>query len=998
VSKVFVAVSMLAALVGSVARAHVPEDLRGRPVVRVEVRGPARATTQAREVGIPVGARVSRRMLRDAVLRLVASERWADVQLELVAEGDGVRVVATLRPRIVLQRVDLVGNRVLDDNELLREMRVSSGSEIEREDLPEVAEAIERAYAARGYERAHPEMILRDTDDPAIKVLRVELDEGDPTRVVEVIFDGADLPRGATLSVDEGDALDARQIERAVRDFEQRLHELGYLEARLRSPALERTTEGVRVRIPTVLGPHYTQRIRGYRPLEIGDVRDAMNLGEERLRAAEILALEARVTDLYQRHGFHEASVEVTPVRGERDGEAILDVAVSPGVQLDVVARAYPGSRHFDQDFLDEQIDAFLEERVAATSLLDPVDNETIERTFFDPSERRRTSPRPVTVDPGRVFYEPAYEAAIEHVQELYEAAGFLGAEVGPFAVDRLDEGRAIVVVPVREGARTFLHGVELRGNEALGDREVLEASGLTRDMAFSYLALEQAERAIRDAYQAEGYYYVEVESEVRFSADRTRADVILRMTERFPVRVGEILVEGTERTRDGLVLRVADLQRGELLTPQGIREAQDRLSDLGIFSGVNIAPRDPELPARVKPITITVSERKPQFLDARFGVSTAQGARFLAEYGARNLGGTSLAMTLRASVAYQFLFFDSIVEERFTSLPLGRRLEWSVGASLDAPFIGLRNVRASLGVNLQHDNERNFSLDRFNVPDITFTWRPVRPLTTTFSAGGEINDIEIFEGESYQELLEMTTDLRLRNLIRVPQGRTGVVALSVSASLDRRDSPFVPTRGFFLTGTVEYANTVFAEEQMVGDEIRRFESNHFRLLLTGSAYVPLGKQLVFATQLQFGRVFHATRGSETYPNRQFFVGGVDTLRGYLQDALVPQDLAEEIAANPDLRTAAVVQGGDVFLVARGELRFPIVGSVQGGAFVDLGNAWIEPGIGNVQIRDLRPTAGLGIRLATPVGPLALDYGILLARREYLGEPFGSFHFSIGLF
>jgi outer membrane protein assembly factor BamA len=44
----------------------------------------------------------------------------------------------------------------------------------------------------------------------------------------------------------------------------------------------------------------------------------------------------------------------------------------------------------------------------------------------------------------------------------------------------------------------------------------------------------------------------------------------------------------------------------------------------------------------------------------------------------------------------------------------------------------------------------------------------------------------------------------------------------------------------------------------------------------------------------------------------------------------------------------------------------------------------------------LRYTAGAGLRLATPIGPVALDYGVKLVRREW--EDVGALHFSIGLF
>jgi outer membrane protein insertion porin family len=135
---------------------------------------------------------------------------------------------------------------------------------------------------------------------------------------------------------------------------------------------------------------------------------------------------------------------------------------------------------------------------------------------------------------------------------------------------------------------------------------------------------------------------------------------------------------------------------------------------------------------------------------------------------------------------------------------------------------------------------------------------------------------------------------------------------------------------------------------------------------------------------------------SKTYPNRAFFLGGVDTMRGYFQDELIPQDVAEEILADPNLSPNTIVRSGDAFVLVKGELRFPIYGQLGGGLFADIGNLWADAA--NLNPFDLRPTAGAGLRLATPVGPIAVDYGIVLKRRHGLSEPFGTLHFSIGLF
>ncbi|MCC6877830.1 MAG: hypothetical protein IT378_26200, partial [Sandaracinaceae bacterium] len=56
--------------------------------------------------------------------------------------------------------------------------------------------------------------------------------------------------------------------------------------------------------------------------------------------------------------------------------------------------------------------------------------------------------------------------------------------EVGP------DLG--VAVIPVAEGPRAMLRSVTLRGNEVVGERELLTEARLTRGEPFSYLGLEE--------------------------------------------------------------------------------------------------------------------------------------------------------------------------------------------------------------------------------------------------------------------------------------------------------------------------------------------------------------------------------------------------------------------------------------------------------------------------------------------------------------------------
>ena len=1007
-----------AALITSVAtaRAEVPEALRGAPIVEIRIEGEAGRFSAEQLLGIELPARLTPTLLRRALLRLMESERWADAQLDAERTAGGVRLIAVLAPRVVVMRVEIRGNHVLDDVDVLRALRVDEGSELSGETLAELPERLQESYARRGLERVRADFSLLDTDEPSRKVLVVRLEEGEPTRIATLSHAGEPIPvsHGAegSLSIGPGDVYDRDAVNRALEEAELELRERGWYEAEFEEVSAEPVqgsapsdaepaAPAVALTVPTHIGPRYEVAIEGGAALSRGDVFDTMRPARERLdRPGVIDGMEARVAGLYARHGFPGTQVQIRREASERPGYATLRVRIRPGRRLRVVTRSFPGARHFDRDFLEEQLAVFLGES-SGEGTASPVDHETVRMLFASRVERARETPIPL--DTGlRLWIPEAYARAAEHLRELYEAQGFLRARVGPAELRRLEDSpsapgmnRAYVVLPIYEGPRTVIHEVEVHGNGVLGDREVLRLAQLRRGDPFSHLALDAALRRVREAYQELGYYYAEVEATPRFSGDRSRASLTIEVNERFQVTIGEIVIEGLEDTRADLVRNAAELQPGDLLRPSRLRRAQERLLELGVFGGATIAPDNPDLAARVKRVIVTVGERRPQYIDFTAGISTGQGARVGLEYGYRNLFGWAIQATLRAQFGYQFIFLDRTLEERLTALPLADRIERRITASIAIPFIGLPDVGTSLTGTHVRENERNFGLDK-NAIDLTFTWRPLRSFSLTWSSDLENNNIEVFTGENYEDLLANTTDQRLRALILVPEGRTTLVATDLTATLDRRDNPFSPTRGFYMSATLEWARTLDDSSVSIGDERQTFFSHHLRALGTASGYIPLGRSVVFATQLKAGGVIHLEADSETYPNRQFFLGGVDTLRGYYQDSLIPQEVAAAIESGEGVPTDAVVQGGDLFLVLRGELRFPIIGSLRGGAFVDLGNAWRDPVDFNPL--QLRPTAGLGLRLQTPVGPIALDYGFLLLPRDALNEPVGSLHLSVGLF
>jgi outer membrane protein assembly complex protein YaeT len=985
------------ASVAGIARAEIPDHLQEQRVVAIRIVGD-NLPGGPEGTGIRIGASLSRQLVRDAVLRLLAKGRWVNVQVDAEPVAAGVALVFHLEPRIELRRVEVRGASEIDEQVTRDALGLQVGSTIEADALESYAAAVRKAYAERGYLGARVDLQLRDTDDAAQKVLIAALDEGPATRISELVFTGqAPVDPHAVFAVmglSIGDVLDRREFHDRIQRAEHRLRESGYLEAKLQLPVITIQDARARLAFPAHIGPRYTIEVRGASPLLGREVVEALSIPDQPLTDTTFDALPPRIRDFYAKHGFLDAkaSVERTTLAPNR---ARLLMRIQPGPQVVVVAVAFTGASYFSNDFLRDQLSSYLDEHLPGADLVETVDSEVVDLISTDRHAGTRQVARPWLQNPADTYYLPAYDEAIKHIIELYQSTGYLSVEVGPPVFERIGQRHATVNIPVREGPRTMLHSVVLTGTSQLSSRELLVASGLERGTPFSYLGLEEARLRMQTVYQEHGNMFVRIEPSVRFSNDRTRAEVAFQIVESFPVRVSDVVVVGAERTSPLFIRRLLALRAGSLFQPSKARESEATLQALGVFTGVSVALEEPDLPARVKRVVVTVAERPNQYLDFSAGLSTGQGIRAGFQYGYRNLFGSAIGVNLRVQFGSHLLFVREEVRRHYEALLFEERLERNVALGLVIPRLpGMGTTRTNLDLIHVRDNEIDFGVDKNGVT-LAFTETPLRYVTLLEALDLENNNVDLFVKQSLEDYLAKIDDPRLRRLLRVPDGDSTLAAVRGVASYDRRDNAFVPTTGYFFSLSAEFATTLHTEAADVREE--DFFSRFLKLQFTTSGYVPIGRSVVIAGQLRVGRIVHLMNGSRTYPNRAFFLGGVDTMRGYFQDELIPQDIADRNAksSNPQPLNS-IVRAGDAFVLVRGELRFPIYGQLGAGIFADVGNLWSDASTMNPI--DLRPTAGAGLRLNTPVGPIAVDYGIVIIRRLYLREPFGTLQFSIGLF
>jgi outer membrane protein assembly factor BamA len=578
----------------------------------------------------------------------------------------------------------------------------------------------------------------------------------------------------------------------------------------------------------------------------------------------------------------------------------------------------------------------------------------------------------------------------------------------------------------VRLGPRTYLHDVAFDGNRALVESALFKASQLELGVPLSQAELDRARRRILDAYAEEGFAFADVEVELDLSPDHTRGRARFVISEREQVRVSRIVIKGAATTSERLVRSRVALQTGGIYRRSLVRRTEERLATLGVFGSISVGFEDPYVPAREKVVIITVEERLAQYVDVRPGLSSGEGVRISFEYGHRNLGGEAIALTLRTQLNFlpqQFIIEDDV---RAKHESVDSRFGRHNSASVEFPDIGLGPLfRLNVEAIDVRDNARDYSLvkDAF-IPRILF--RPERRLSAQLGTSLELNTATVLGDTG--GLAKYIRDSGQLTTFRVPEGTTFVFAQRVSATWDQRDVPLDATRGFLISGSIEHVHA-----KPVGDTANvaarssgngPFDpvvSDFMQYTSRVAGYIPITKKgMALAISFRWGLNSQLIERSHTYPDRLFFMGGVDTIRGFTQDSLIPEDLAQQLldaralsGSDPgdnQLLTVdrILIRGGDIFVNPRAELRIPLTSSIQTALFLDTGNLWSSlRAFEDLPFR-LRYAVGTGIRIGTPVGPLVFDYGFNLDRvldelvpgrkQQRFWESLGAFHFSIGLF
>lgn len=635
-----------------------------------------------------------------------------------------------------------------------------------------------------------------------------------------------------------------------------------------------------------------------------------------------------------------------------------------------------------------------------------------------------------LNITPSTLFTRPRFsqrlmEADAASMRNLYAANGFLSAKVDPQVIEDFDgkSGDLAVRFVIQEGKQTLVASLKIEGATTISEEELRNVVGSSPGQPYSDINVSADRDNILALYFNEGFPNAQFSARATavpadqstsakpgtqagdvspeasqkgedFAIERAQPmALVYTVVEGEQIHVKRVLLTGYQHARPKVIRREVKVTPGGPLREGDIVESQQKLYNLGIFNRVTIEPQNANGTEPDKDVVVLVEEAK----------------RYTIAYG----GG--LEAQRMAS----------------TTNPAGGEFQASPRGIFEISKQDLTGRADSLSLKIRASTIQGRALLAYSAPN-TFENQSLSMQATAYAE--KTQDVNTFSQTRYEGNLQLTQQLSPRasmlyryafrkvtvSNLQIPPDEvplfnqpTLISQFSVTWFRDTRDNPATTRKGTFNSADASIASTAIGSS-----------ASFFRLFVQNSSFTPIHGNWIWARSIRFGILepFANTQTLQFPPQtstpppqviplpERLFSGGGGSLRGFGLNQAGPRD---SITGFP--------VGGQAVIIINQEIRFPLrvplAGSGLGGAFFyDGGNSFSQlshinfrwqppipvfkaaypdqnPGRFNPtqclynctnELNYFSHTIGFGLRYATPVGPIRIDFGYQLNRAEFV--------------
>jgi outer membrane protein insertion porin family len=541
--------------------------------------------------------------------------------------------------------------------------------------------------------------------------------------------------------------------------------------------------------------------------------------------------------------------------------------------------------------------------------------------------------------------------ADLETLRSFYMNQGYLEFNIDSTQVSITPDKKDIyITVNVTEGEKYTISEVKLAGETIVSDAELQKLIEVKAGDTFSREKVTQSSKAISDRLSNEGYAFSNVNPVPDVNKAQHTAAFTFFIDPGKRVYVRRINIVGNTRTRDEVVRREVRQLESSWYASSKINRSKERIVRTQYFSDVNV--ETPAVPGTADQVDLNISvvEQSTGSIQFGAGLSSSEGVVFGITVNQNNFLGTGNRVSAQVNTGKVNTTYSlSYTDPYFTPDGVSRGFD-----------IYRRDVNTSSLSVANYSSSSYGGGIRFGIP---------------------LNERDAFNFGLAADLTQI--DLTAQSPIQYQNfcvNTTGCSSNSVVATAawvhDSRDSILYTNKGVLQKLSGEVSLPVL-------------DLQYYKIDYKHAWYLPVAKDLTLMLNGEIG--YADSYGNKNYPFfKNFFMGGVNSVRGYATSSLGPRDI------DPTTGISFAV-GGTKRLLGNAELFMPIPGLKDSkqfrlSAFVDAGNVYSSNS--SYSLSELRYSTGAGISWFSPFGPLKLVYAKALNSK--VGDNTETIQFQLG--
>jgi outer membrane protein insertion porin family len=880
------------------------------------------------------------------ITALKASTRFKEVQLQVDPEENGVRILLILEPAVSFGIFRFPGAEQFAYSRLVQVANYPPRAPYNANDVEKDRQSLLTFFREEGYfqGKVEPETQVDAKHALANVIFHVSLNRR--AAFGNVVFSGATQEetakldkalqmlwaRGRGAAIRPGKAYRRSTLTRAVKYLQSRLEKQGRLSAQVKLIGAEYHPDTNRADIHFDLqpGPMIRVQVTGahlfsWTRKSLLPVYQGIGVDEESVQEGQ-----QALVSYFQTKGFFDVKVDAQSSK-DKTGDTIV-YQISKGKKHKVIDVKLTGNAQVASEQLAPQI------RVQKSHLFSP----------------------------GK-FSEKLVRDSAKGLQAVYESEGFSSAQVTSKVQNQ--DGDITVSFQVKEGPRDIVNSLQIEGADTFPEAK-FAPDGLKLGVGKPYSqALVEADRANIVAHYLKAGYLT---SSFRQTAtlvskhDPHHINVVYHIYEGPQVFAGEVITLGRSRTKQRLVDQdLASIHTGAPLTETDLLTSESNLyGHTGVFDWAEVDPKQQITTQTKEDVLVKVHEAKRNQMTYGFG------------FEAINRGGSVPSGTVAVpGLPPVGLPANFTTNEQAFYGPRGtfqytRNNLWGKGESLS--FTGFAGRLDQRGAAYYIDPKFLWSSWRATV-SFSAEHNEENPIFSSqqefgsFQLQREVNKAKttaLFLRYSFSKT--DLTNIEIPELVLPEDQHVRLSTIAVNLTRDTRDNVLDEHKGSMLTSEVDLNSTKLGS------------SVDFVKYTGQAAYYKTGiHNIVFANSLRIG-LAPPFANSRVPVSEAFFTGGGNTLRGFPLDGAGPQRPVQVCSSgsSTDCSFIQVPSGGKELLLINSEARIPL--PIKKGlslvTFYDGGNVF--PAVGFHDFTSLYSNnVGLGLRYATPVGPVRIDLG-----------------------